>query len=131
MENTYGVCKYCGQVASAEEAFESKAEANRWASENCTCASATAERRTREQIEDGCDRVDKLFGSECEVYGFEPVAEERILEKLCEAVKWVAKGYARQIVLQLADYGKATIGLTAKGRIRVSRSESRSYQLEE
>ena len=129
MEKIKGVCKYCGQLALVEGEFETQEQADRWATMNCDCASATFERQVRENIVNAKARVETLFGSDCEELGFEPVDYET-LTFLLNVINEIGSGKIISSSVTLARGGSFKASVTAKGKIKVSRSVGRSYTLE-
>ena len=125
-----GACRYCGQISAEQPpGMDSQDEADAWVTEHCKCTQATLERNLRERIADAKRRVWELWGPGCEKYGFEPVDRE-ITEKLCGLAEEAARGGIRSAAIQIVDFGKASISVSAKGTIKVARIEAKSCQLE-
>lgn len=129
MAVTRGVCRYCGQIQEVGP-HPSQAAADETASEVCNCPTARQERRVLEQVEDACERVQRLFGDEAENLGFKPVPDEAVglLEKV---VEMIARGPISSASLNVRGRCKAKFSVTSKGKIKVSRSETRSCDLED
>lgn len=129
MAVTRGVCRYCGQIQEVGP-HPSQAAADETASEVCNCPTARQERRVLEQVEDACERVQRLFGDEAEKLGFKPVPDEAVglLEKV---VEMIARGPISSASLNVRGRCKAKFSITSKGKIKVSRSETRSCDLED
>ena len=129
MAVTRGVCRYCGQIQEVGP-HPSQAAADETASEVCNCPTARQERRVLEQVEDACERVQRLFGDEAEHLGFKPVPDEAVglLEKV---VEMIARGPISSASLNVRGRCKAKFSVTSKGKIKVSRSETRSCDLED
>lgn len=129
MAVTRGVCRYCGQIQEVGP-HPSQAAADETASEVCNCPTARQERRVMEQVEDACERVQRLFGDEAESLGFKPVPDEAVglLEKV---VEMIARGPISSASLNVRGRCKAKFSITSKGKIKVSRSETRSCDLED
>lgn len=129
MAVTRGVCRYCGQIQEVGP-HPSQAAADETASEVCNCPTARQERRVLEQVEDACERVQRLFGDEAESLGFKPVPDEAVglLEKV---VEMIARGPISSASLNVRGRCKAKFSITSKGKIKVSRSETRSCDLED
>lgn len=68
-----GTCRYCGQCISLDRERETQEAADYAASETCDCYDARAERTIRKKIENAKDRIRKIFGSESEELGFQPI----------------------------------------------------------
>lgn len=126
-----GTCRYCGQLVNLERERGSQEAADIAASEECSCFDARAERAIRRQIENAQDRIQKIFGSEAEELGFQPIAAPEPLKLMNDIAVLVARGYISSAVVNVRGQCKAKISLTSKEKIKVERSETRSYQLEE
>lgn len=129
MAITTGACKYCGQIQEVGP-HPSQAAADETASEVCNCPTARQERRVHEQVEDACERVQRLFGDDAESLGFKPIPDEAV--GLLEAVvEMIARGPISSASLNVRGRCKAKFSITSKGKIKVSRSETRSCDLED
>ena len=126
---TTGACKYCGQLQEVGP-HPSQAAADETATEVCSCPSARTARRTAEQIEDARDRVNRLFGERAEDLGFKPIAGDGTIELLERVVELIARGPISSASLNIRGQCKAKFSITSKGKIKVSRSETRSCDLE-
>lgn len=126
---TTGACKYCGQLQEVGP-HPSQAAADETATEVCSCPSARTARRTAEQIEDARDRVNRLFGERAEDLGFKPIAGDGAIELLERVVELIARGPISSASLNIRGQCKAKFSITSKGKIKVSRSETRSCDLE-
>ncbi len=125
---TTGACKYCGQLQ--EVGPHPSQAADETATEVCSCPSARTARRTAEQIEDARDRVNRLFGERAEDLGFKPIAGDGTIELLERVVELIARGPISSASLNIRGQCKAKFSITSKGKIKVSRSETRSCDLE-
>ena len=128
---TIGTCRYCGQVVSLERERDTQEAADIAASEECSCYDARAERSVRRQIENAQDRIQKIFGSEAEELGFRPINAPEPVQLLNDIAVLIARGYITSAVVNVRGQCRAKISLTSKEKIKVERSETRSYQLEE
>ena len=126
---TTGACKYCGQLQEVGP-HPSQAAADETATEVCSCPSARTARRTAEQIEDARDRVNRLFGERAEDLGFKPIAGDGTIELLERVVELIARGPISSASLNIRGQCKAKFSITSKGKNKVSRSETRSCDLE-
>ena len=126
---TTGACRYCGQLQEVDP-HPSQAAADETATEVCSCPSARTARRTAEQIEDARDRVNRLFGERAEDLGFKPIAGDGAIELLERVVELIARGPISSASLNIRGQCKAKFSITSKGKIKVSRSETRSCDLE-
>ncbi len=126
---TTGACRYCGQLQEVGP-HPSQAAADQTASEVCSCPQARTARRISEQIEDAQDRVNRLFGEGAEDLGFKPVAGDGVIGLLEKVVELIARGPISSASLNIRGQCKAKFSITSKGKIKVSRSETRSCDLE-
>lgn len=126
---TTGACKYCRQLQEVGP-HPSQAAADETATEVCSCPSARTARRTAEQIEDAQSRVNRLFGEGAEDLGFKPIAGDGAIELLERVVELIARGPISSASLNIRGQCKAKFSITSKGKIKVSRSETRSCDLE-
>ena len=126
---TTGACRYCGQLQEVGP-HPSQAAADETATEVCSCPSARTARRIAEQIEDAQNRVNRLFGEGAEDLGFKPIAGDGAIELLERVVELIARGPISSASLNIRGQCKAKFSITSKGKIKVSRSETRSCDLE-
>jgi len=126
---TVGACRYCGQMQEVGP-HPSQAAADDTASDVCNCPTARIERRITEQAEDARDRVRRLFGEECAELGFKPIEATGPVDLLGQVVELIARGLISSANINIRGQCKAKLCLTTKGKIKVSRSETRSYDLE-
>lgn len=126
---TTGECRYCGQLQEVGP-HPSQAAADETATEVCSCPSARTARRIAEQIEDAQSRVNRLFGEGAEDLGFKPIAGDGAIELLERVVELIARGPISSASLNIRGQCKAKFSITSKGKIKVSRSETRSCDLE-
>lgn len=129
MAVTTGACRYCGQIQEVGP-HPSQAAADDTATEVCNCPTARQERRVHEQVADACERVQRLFGDDAESLGFKPIPDEAVglLENVAEMI---ARGPISSASLNVRGRCKAKFSVTSKGKIKVSRSETRSCGLED
>lgn len=127
---TTGVCKYCGQTSELGQAYETQEAADEAASEICACTSATLARRRAVQVEDAKDRVRQLFGEGAEELGFIPLADASAVEFLENAAALIATGPISSATINVRGRCKAKLTVSNKGKIKVSRSEVKSCDLE-
>lgn len=124
-----GKCKYCGQIQEVGP-HPSQAAADDTATEVCNCPTARQERRVHEQVADACERVQRLFGDDAESLGFKPIPDEAV-GLLENVVEMIARGPISSASLNVRGRCKAKFSVTSKGKIKVSRSETRSCDLED
>ncbi len=126
-EFIYGECMHCGQRIQLPKPVEYQSTADDFAAEQCDCPDAVLCRKVKR----GQARVDQLFGPDAETRGFKPVAEDETIQTLYELVMHVAEHRILNVTLLLNGYGRAKIGMTGKGKLKVERQEVHAYQLEE
>ena len=107
-----------------------EATAEDGATEVCNCPTARQERRVHEQVADACERVQRLFGDDAESLGFKPIPDEAV-GLLENVVEMIARGPISSASLNVRGRCKAKFSVTSKGKIKVSRSETRSCDLED
>lgn len=129
MTVTTGACRYCGQIQEVGP-HPSQAAADDTATEVCNCPTARQERRVHEQVADACERVQRLFGDDAESLGFKPIPDEAV-GLLENVVEMIARGPISSASLNVRGRCKAKFSVTSKGKIKVSRSETRSCDLED
>lgn len=127
---TTGTCKHCGQSITLPEAYDTQEAADAAAVEMCACPSATIARRKRLQVEAAKDKVRQLFGEGAEELGFRPLAGEGAVELLERTVEMIALGPISSATINVRGQCKAKLTVSTKGKIKVSRSEVNSCDLE-
>lgn len=125
---TTGACRYCGQLQEVGP-HPTQAAADETASEVCSCPGAKRERRVREQTEDAQEKTSRIFGEEAESLGFRAAPEETVA-LLNLTVGLIARGFISSANMNLLGLCRAKLSVTSKGKIKVSRSETRSFDLE-
>lgn len=123
-ETVIGVCRYCGQTFSTQEATQE--EANALATQRCICDGAKRERRIREIIDDAQDRAAILFGAGGTVDGFVEVDSPQIGELINSAIERVAYGELKEVSMQILGCGSAKITRTKTGGVKITRSRKMS-----
>ncbi len=126
----FGTCRFCGQVSAVDGDWNTQEAADDAAINTCDCPKARSERSAIEQINDAKVRIQQLFGPDATEYSFAPVAEPEPITLLDNLVELVARRHISSAAVQIRGYCKAKISLTKKGKIKIERSEARSYQLE-
>ena len=109
-------CAHCGQ-ATLDGAV-------------CNCPPAERERIIQEQVSKAAERIDELFVN-CEKLDLKPIQNIKAVEHMTDAVSLIANGEMLNVSLQITSRCKAQISLTSKGKIKVARTETKKYQLEE
>ena len=126
-----GVCKYCGQTMSVnDESAMTQEEINAAATHECGCSLAREERHRQEHraqmLQDGCEKIEQLFGENAGSMGFEPIKIPEALELMKGCLVHLVDRKVQKISFDL--YGtKATI--TNKDGITVERSETNKVNL--
>lgn len=130
MNGYIGICRFCGQSVALDREYETEDAANIAASETCDCPGAKTERATQKQIEAGEHRVRQVFGDEAERLGFRPVDSPEPIELMDKVVALIARGFISSATINIRGHGRAKLSITSKEKIKVERSETRSFQLE-
>ncbi len=111
---------------------ETQAEADIAASEKCECYDARHERNLRKQITAAQNRIRKIFGDDAAKLGFSPIAAEEPLQLLNAIAEQTARGFITSATINVRGLCKAKNHDDHKKRkIKVERSETKTYQLEE
>lgn len=124
MAEVSGNCKFCGQGLMVDVKDGDIQNADMLATQECSCTGALHDR----QLKRGLEKVEMLFGEQCEELGFKPVTEEQI-DVLNEAVRRVAYDEILNATYQLGYGVKAKVGHNSKGQIEVTRTNTRAYKL--
>lgn len=127
---TTGVCRHCGQIQDLGGEYGTQEEANAAAEELCDCTTATIARRKRAQVEAAKEKVRQLFGEGAEELGFRPLAGDGAVDLLERAVELIALGPISSATFNVRGQCKAKLTVSTKGKIKVSRSEVNSCDLE-
>ncbi len=125
-----GACAYCGQTVSLDQEYSSAAEANAAATAICKCWEATAERNLKKEIEAAKDKIFCLFGEAAGGNGFAPIESQETIGLMRNAVELVARDHIDSLTINCRGEYKAVIAMNSKGKIKVSRSETRVSTLE-
>lgn len=127
---TAGVCKHCGQMIELGGGYATQEDADAAAEELCDCPTASIARRKRAQVEAAKGKVRQLFGEGAEELGFRPLAGEGAVDLLERAVELIALGPISSATFNVRGQCKAKLTVSTKGKIKVSRSEVNSCDLE-
>lgn len=127
----YGVCTYCGQVNVVQWYEDAPAEeCNERATEMCTCPEAARAADIRQQVERGRDMVIQLFGEVAEERDLRP-AKYKAFAHLMDVVEVVAAGEIAEATVRLSPRTTAKIKMTANRQIKVERTDTTKYSLED
>lgn len=77
------------------------------------------------------NRIRKIFGDDAAKLGFSPIAAEEPLQLLNAIAEQTARGFITSATINVRGLCKAKITMTTKEKIKVERSETKTYQLEE
>ena len=114
-----GTCLFCGQTRMVEA--DSQTEADRLASENCTCDN------NLKRVRQCPDNIEQICGESAKDFGMEIVVEETI-DTLKEIGRLCVFGHIEAASFRLAD---STIGIKQiKDGVAVSRKKVSSVKLE-
>lgn len=125
-----GACRFCGQVITLDVPEITEEAADRAATSLCSCREATVERETLEQVQKAQENITKIFGSGAAECGFSPIEDSDALKVLREIAAQVVKGKFFSAAINLGG-SKAKIGLASSGKVKITRSKTTSYQLED
>ena len=124
-----GTCQFCDQII-AVNALPSLGEADLAATDQCKCPGAKSERWIAERINDAIQRIDQLFGAEAQQYGFLPIKEREVIDLLETIAIRLAHGLISGATVRIRGSCTAKISLSAKGKIKIQRTETNAYSLE-
>lgn len=124
-----GACRFCGQIATSIYAFETQDAADDWATSQCRCEAGEDAREYETNIKAAHEAVDRLFGENAGEAGLLPVSERAQLF-LHDCVDLAGKGTFRNISVTLPRGDKAKIASKDLGKIKINRSCTTSYTLE-
>ena len=117
-----GTCMYCGQMATlnASEPMEG-AEANKYITDHCSCDCARHVRWGDEVR----DSVDKLFGEECAMYGFQ-VEPTPVLVLIGNLVDAIDEGTLIEATLKVPSGDTCKIKCDSEGNPQITRTLKRT-----
>ena len=117
-----GTCVYCGQMATlnASEPMEGAA-ANQYITDHCSCELARHARR----LDEVRGSVDKLFGEECAMYGFqeEPTPVLVLIGNLVDAID---DGMLIEATLKVPSGDTCKIKFDSDGNPQITRTLKRT-----
>lgn len=118
-------CPHCGQLVQCEvlpgELAEEAAE------RACDCIGARSARERTKRIEDSRDLIYEIFGEGCREDELEPV-EHDVAGMLLTAALLIIDGKISKATVDVPRICKATIKADGKGRVRATRSQSRTIE---
>jgi len=123
-----GACRFCGQ-ANINGLFDkniSLEDAEEQATLKCNCCEA----EIYQKITSAKNNINILFGKGSEEYGMKPTESEKVIEHMNQVVELIADETILNATIQITARTKAKFSLTAKGAIKIERSETKKYQLE-
>ena len=117
-----GTCAYCGQMATlnASEPMEGAA-ADQYIREHCSCETARHMRRGDEVR----DSVDKLFGEECAMYGFQEESAP-VLVLIGNLVDAIDDGTLIEATLKVPSGDTCKIKFDSEGNPQITRTLKRT-----
>ena len=119
MEQMTGTCLFCGQTRLVEA--EDQNEANRIASENCTCDN------NLKRVRQCSDNIEKICGETAKEFGLDIVTEE-VIDSLKDTGKLCVFDYLQSATFRLTD---STISIKqTKDGVSVSRKKVTAVKLE-
>ena len=123
-----GTCRFCGQAQAITP--EPGKSAEELAVAACDCAEARRYRLRAERVTRGKEMADALFGSGCEKR-CGPAVPEEALQLIKAATVLIVDGVITKMSLLIEGVCKADVGVTAKGEIKVKRTEGKVYSEDE
>ena len=115
-----GTCKYCGQISVVKsDKVLTEVELNNEATWNCNCPEAVAVRERELNLRTAKNAVEALFK--------DMEKEADFLKMACELL---ADGTLKSVNIDTGGTVKATLRVTTKGKIRVTRKMSDKQELE-
>jgi len=129
----HGICPFCGQgnIALDYEDCDTQAERDHAAMLRCHCTDAVIAAAKEKRIEKAQERIQRLFGSGARELGFRPIQGDSIFILMNLIVEQIANYEIQSATIQISSKTKAKIATTSKGIIKVERTETSKYQLEE
>ena len=117
MAMTYieGTCKYCGQIISVQA--DDQSEADILATSSCNCEMAQLTGRLKRNISEAKLLVEEMFPRE------EDERNAGVVHELCVIIDVIGDGTFRSANLQVNGKVSVSIARTAKGTIKVSRTD--------
>jgi len=107
MDNTTGMCRFCGQVSVVDPAgIFGQDERDRIATEQCLCEGSERARIIRNAKE----KLEKLAGEESKDAGYEYAVCRETIDALGEAMAWLVDGYLAE--LRVVEPGGDVIRIT-------------------
>ncbi len=128
METYTGTCRFCGQMGTAKgEPGWEREQVNEAVTCCCQCSDAREYARQKEQIEKAKRRVREVFGTGAG----EKALDIEIVESLYLFVDMLAARKLQAVTMDLGGGLKAAVARTAKGNIKVERTEIVKAKFEE
>ncbi|MCQ2563892.1 MAG: hypothetical protein MJ128_05340 [Mogibacterium sp.] len=118
MEMT-GTCLFCGQTRMVQA--ETQSEADRLASENCTCDN------NLKKVHQCAENIDRICGESSKEFGMDLVTEE-VIDSMKDIGRHCVYGHVEAATIRLAD-SSVTIKQIKDG-VSVSRKKVSSVKLE-
>lgn len=116
-----GACRFCGQLKKVETMVGwTDQQCDELATETCGCIDSCTYARKKGQKERAHKKIDKLF---VETLDNEPL-DQAAVNLLHEAADIVADGKIKSFNLDNGNGCKAKINITAKGNIKVERTDT-------
>lgn len=120
-----GACPYCGQaVAVDRREGETPTDA---AARVCDCIGARSARERTKRIESSRALIYEIFGESCRENELEPVEHDTV-QMLLAAALLIIDGKISKATVDVPRICKATIKADGKGRVRATRSQSRTIE---
>lgn len=125
IEQKHGVCCFCGQIATVEEpAGWRQEDIDRLAAEQCDCDGAAEYRGREKRKENAIIAIVEMCGE------IEGGVEQEVIDLMTGIVDRILGGEMTGATLDLGDGLKVKITITAKGAIKIERSETKKRSRE-
>lgn len=121
-EGLAGACKYCGQIVPTRGTTQE--EADRIATEECTCSMASAMQKRVRSIQLAKEIIDELFPR------LEDERNTELAISLKNIVDEIAAGRYRAITIQVSGKVSVSLSMTGKGTIKVARTDKTKQSYE-
>ena len=126
LETVTGGCRFCGQVMQVEAPPGCGEDViEELVAESCSCTEAQLYEASKRRQERAHEKIELLFGEQAE----SPVdgkAEELLHIAVDAALAWDIE----KLTVEIGDGTKGKISRSAKGNIKIERSESRKKSVE-
>ena len=122
MKTEFAACEHCGQYYTVSVPNDATDEEIRLATiEACGCSEAEKQKKIKRNILNAECMLNKLFGDEAPKYGLPTYQEAHLLDYLYKTIEMAANERLLSATINIGDYGKVKIAVTASGKVEVER----------